>query len=55
MFTASADPRNVLADFLESDEPPPWDFASELLADGLIDVHFALSPRGRRALASRAS
>jgi hypothetical protein len=30
---------------------PPWDFAAELLADGLIDTNFALKPRGRRALA----
>jgi hypothetical protein len=26
-----------------------------LLADGLIDVHLALTPRGRRALASRSA
>jgi hypothetical protein len=30
---------------------PPWDAAEELLGDGLVDVHFAVSPRGRRALA----
>ena len=54
-FTVSAEALNALADFLEGDEPPPWDFAAELLADGLIDVHVALTPRGRRALATRRS
>lgn len=55
-FSASAEALTALADFLEGgDEPPPWDYASELLADGLIDLHFALTPRGRRALASRES
>jgi hypothetical protein len=53
-FTASAEALDALADFLDDDgRPPPWDHASELLADGLIDTHFALTPRGRRALASR--
>jgi hypothetical protein len=32
---------------------PPWQYASALLADGLIDVHFELTPRGRRVLAQR--
>ena len=41
----------ALADFLERGESPPWEHASELLEDGLIDVHFALTPRGHRALA----
>jgi hypothetical protein len=53
-FTASAEALDALADFLDHDgRPPPWDHASELLADGLIDTHFALTPRGQRALASR--
>ena len=53
-FTASAEALDALADFLDHDgAPPPWDHASELLADGLIDAHFAVTPRGRRALASR--
>jgi hypothetical protein len=30
--------------------PPPSEHASELLEDGLIDRHFGLTPRGRRAL-----
>jgi hypothetical protein len=52
-FTASPEALDALADFLDDGKPPPWDYASELLSDGLIDVHFALTPRGRRALASR--
>jgi hypothetical protein len=52
-FTASAEALDALADYVDDGKPPPWDFAAELLADGLIDVHFALTPRGRRALASR--
>jgi hypothetical protein len=41
-----------LAEFLDRGESPPWEYASELLAGGLINVHFALTPRGRRALGS---
>jgi hypothetical protein len=29
---------------------PPWEHVRELAADGLVDRHFALTPRGRRAL-----
>jgi hypothetical protein len=32
--------------------PPPWRHAAELAADGLVDRHFALTARGRRALVS---
>ena len=39
-FTAGLEPR------------PPWPHAAELAADGLIDRHFGLTPRGRRALAT---
>jgi hypothetical protein len=53
-FTASPDAIEALADFLDDGKPPPWDHASELLADGLIDIHFAVTPRGRRALAQMA-
>jgi len=49
LFNVSDEALQALADFLES---PPWEYASELLADGLVDVHFALTPRGHRALAS---
>jgi hypothetical protein len=52
IFGASPAALQALADFnATDDESPPWTYAPELLADGLIDVHFALTPRGRRALA----
>jgi hypothetical protein len=42
----------ALADFLDDEGvSPPWESASDLFAEGLIDVHFELTPRGRRALA----
>ena len=50
-FTASTKALRELAGYLRGSGSPPWDSAGELLADGLIDVHFALTPRGRRALA----
>jgi hypothetical protein len=54
VFNASPDALDALADYLDSDDaPPPWEHAAELLADGLVDVHVALTPRGRRALAAR--
>jgi hypothetical protein len=53
IFSASSEALDALASFLEGGESPPWDHASELLADGIIDVHFALTPRGHRALATR--
>ena len=49
-FTASPEALDALADFLDDGNSPPWDHASELLADGLIDTHLAVTPRGRRAL-----
>jgi hypothetical protein len=53
-FTASEDALGALAGFLADDGgSPPWDHAAELLADGLVDPHFALTPRGRRALDRR--
>jgi hypothetical protein len=51
-FNASQDALAALAQYRdERDVSPPWEYASELLADGLIDVHFDLTPRGRRATA----
>jgi hypothetical protein len=51
-FNASEEALNALATYRdERDASPPWEYASELLADGLIDVHFDLTPRGKRAIA----
>jgi hypothetical protein len=51
-ITASPEAVRALADYLDDDGAhPPWDYASELLGDGLVDAHFGLTPRGRRALA----
>lgn len=52
IFAAPDEALQALAEFLDRGESPPWEHASELLADGLIDVHFALTPRGHRALAN---
>jgi hypothetical protein len=54
-FTAPVVALQALADFVEQGGSPPWEHAESLLADGLVDIQFALTPRGRRALASLAS
>jgi hypothetical protein len=51
-FAAPEEALRALAAFLEGGEQPPWDQVSDLLADGLVDVHLGLTPRGRRALGS---
>ena len=51
-FSASPDALQALDAFLADGGSPPWEHATELLADGLIDTHFDLTPRGRRALAT---
>jgi len=43
----------ALRDFSASGGEPPWEHASARLADGLIDLDFALTARGRRALATK--
>jgi hypothetical protein len=53
IFDASPEALAALDAYRRDGSEPPWQFASELLADGLIDVHFELTPRGRRALAQR--
>jgi hypothetical protein len=53
-FDVSDDALQALERFLADESPPPWEHATELLADGLIDVHLDLTPRGRRAFAVRA-
>ena len=50
-FNASAEALDALAAFVDNGGPPPWEHVEELLADGLIDPTFALTPRGRRAIA----
>lgn len=57
IFDASAPALDALAEFCD-DQPgkertPPWDHATELLSDGEILIHFDVTARGRRALASR--
>src|SRR5713101_2456458 len=53
-FNASEEALDALAQYRgDADSSPPWDYASELLADGLIDVHFGLTPRGKRVTAVR--
>jgi hypothetical protein len=52
--SASREALDALASFLDEGGIPPWEHASRLLAEGLIDVHFDLTPRGRRALVLRA-
>ena len=52
-FDAATGALRALRRFRASDGDPPWEHASALLSDGLIDVDFALTARGRRALAKR--
>jgi hypothetical protein len=52
IFEASDAALDALAAYRDDPGVPPWDFAAELIADGLVDAHFALTPRGRRALES---
>ncbi len=54
VFDAPPAALEALHDFQATGGSPPWEHASELLADGLIDVNFGLTARGRRALAARA-
>ena len=51
-FDVSDEARDELPVFVEAGASgsPPWDFATELFADGWIAVTWALTPRGRRAL-----
>jgi hypothetical protein len=52
LFDAGPDALRALRDFRASGGEPPWEHTSALLADGLIDPDFALTARGRRALAA---
>ncbi len=44
----------ALREFRATGGDPPWEHASSLLAEGLVDVDFGLTKRGRRALAGHA-
>lgn len=50
VFDASEDAVRALDDFLAGRATPPWQWARELIEDGLIDSQLALTPRGRRCL-----
>ena len=49
-FAASAIAIEALSEFVREASAPPWDHVPELVGDGLLDFHAALTPRGRRAL-----
>jgi hypothetical protein len=51
VFDAKPGALRALRRFRAGSGDPPWEHASALLADGLVDLDFALTPRGRRALA----
>jgi hypothetical protein len=52
VFCASEPALAALDEFVAEREPhPPWRFAAELAADGLVDRDFGLTHRGHRALA----
>ena len=52
VFSVSQQALEALGEFVSGREPrPPWRFAVELVADGLINRDFGLTPRGHRALA----
>ncbi len=50
-FRASPESIQALAGFVQGGGSPPWEYGYELLEDGLVDVHWGVTPRGRRALA----
>ena len=50
VFDAGPEAVGALSEFLAGRAPPPWQWARELIEDGLIDTELALTPRGRRCL-----
>lgn len=53
LSAVSESAREALADFVaEREADPPWPFARELAADGLVDRNFGLTSRVRPALAA---
>jgi hypothetical protein len=51
-FAADREALEALGEFAQEGGEPPWDYVSDLLADGTIGVHLDVTPRGRRALAT---
>lgn len=51
IFRASLPAIEALEAFRERGGEPPWEYALELLEDGLIDSHYGVTPRGHRAIA----
>jgi hypothetical protein len=52
-FAAGRAARAALARFVaDTASGAPWRYAGELVADGLVDDHLGVTPRGRRALAT---
>jgi hypothetical protein len=49
-FRATLPAIHALAEWSEAGARPPWEHAEELLEDGLVDPHFGITPRGRRAI-----
>lgn len=49
-FDAPPDALGALTEFLAGRADPPWQWARELLEDGLIDPRLGLTARGRRCL-----
>jgi len=55
-FSAPQEAQDSLTTFLlRPNAQPPWRWARPLFEDGLIDVHFGLTPRGARWAAQRSS
>jgi len=50
IFDAPQAAITALTEFLAGRADPPWQWARELLEDGLIDPELALTPRGRRCM-----
>jgi len=53
-FDAPAEALEVLRTYI-AEQPsggPPWEWASELFANGLIDMNFSLTKRGQRFIQS---
>ena len=50
VFVVPEEAVRALADFTAGRAPPPWRWVRALVEDGLVDLHFAVTPRGARRL-----